>query len=100
LQRFGKPFGALTATQQDAVLEQMEAGKLDLGEVETVALFELILQNTREGYLSDPMYGGNKDMAGWKLVGFPGARYDFRDVVGKRNQDLRIIPVSMIERSA
>ena len=32
---------------------------------------------------ADPIYGGNRDMAGWKLVGFPGARYDYRDVVEK-----------------
>lgn len=97
--RSDKAFTELTAAQQDTTLEQMEAGKLDLGTVDTKALFELILQNTREGYLSDPMYGGNRDMVGWKLVGFPGARYDFRDVVGRRGQDLHIIPVSMIDKS-
>jgi len=32
-----------------------------------------------EGFFADPIYGGNRDMAGWKLIGFPGIRYDYRD---------------------
>jgi hypothetical protein len=27
-----------------------------------------------EGMFADPVYGGNKDFAGWILVGFPGAQ--------------------------
>ncbi|MFD2837663.1 hypothetical protein ACFS3C_17175 [Azotobacter vinelandii] len=39
----------------------MEAGKIDLGkEIDSRALFELMLQNAREGYLADPIHGGNK----------------------------------------
>ncbi len=36
--------------------------------------FSYLLQNTREGFFSDPIHGGNKDMVGWKLINFPGAR--------------------------
>ncbi len=39
--------------------------------------------NTIEGFFADPIYGGNRDMVGWKLVGFPGARYDYRDVMAQ-----------------
>lgn len=38
-----------------------------------------LLQNTREGFFSDPQHGGNRGLVGWKLVGFPGARADFMD---------------------
>ena len=38
-----------------------------------------------EGFFADPLYGGNKDMAAWKMVGFPGARYDYRDHIDKHN---------------
>lgn len=95
----GKRFVALAGEQQDAVISALETGKLILPGIDGVALFGLLLQNTREGFLSDPMYGGNKDMAGWKLIGFPGARYDFRDVVDKRGKKLAIIPISMADRS-
>ncbi len=55
-----------------------------------------MLQNAREGYLSDPLYGGNKDMAGWKMIGFPGARYDYRPYLTRRGEELNLIPVSLI----
>ena len=35
--------------------------------------------NVLEGYFSDPLYGGNKDMAAWKMIGFPGAHYDYKE---------------------
>ncbi len=90
-------FHTLTAAQVDAFLTDMEAGKIDMGsQVNAQAFFELMLQNAREGYLADPIYGGNKNMAGWKMIGFPGARYDYRPYVDKHNQNLHLIPVSLI----
>ena len=35
--------------------------------------FNLLWRHTMEGFLGDPIYGGNQDFIGWKLVGFPGA---------------------------
>lgn len=99
LRQFGKAFTQLDEGQQDAMLEALEADKLKIPHSSSKAFFELLLANTREGFLSDPMYGGNKGMAGWKMIGFPGARYDFRDVVDKRGQKLQIIPTSMIDNS-
>jgi len=97
---FSKPFVALSGDQQDELLRRMEANQLDLGpEVETKVFFELLLQNVREGFLSDPLYGGNKEMASWKMIGFPGARYDFRDLIGKKGKKLNIIPTSLIDNT-
>ncbi|MBT9382444.1 gluconate 2-dehydrogenase subunit 3 family protein [Pseudooceanicola sp. CBS1P-1] len=93
----GAAFSALSPDRIDAILTDLEAGKLDLGkDVNGQAFFELMLQNVREGYLADPMYGGNKDMAGWKMIGFPGARYDYRPYVDRHDQDLSLTPVSII----
>ncbi|MCS5948507.1 gluconate 2-dehydrogenase subunit 3 family protein [Klebsiella pneumoniae subsp. pneumoniae] len=36
--------------------------------------FTYLLQNTREGFFSDPIHGGNKGTVGWTLINFPGAR--------------------------
>lgn len=96
---FGKPFVQLNETQQDAAITGLEAGKVKITGSTPQAFFALVLMNVREGFLADPMYGGNKGMAGWKMIGFPGARYDFRDVVDKRGQKLNIIPTSMIDNS-
>lgn len=87
----------LSAQQIDTFLTAMEDGKIDLGkDVDSQALFELMLQNARESYLADPIYGGNKNMVGWKMIGFPGARYDYRPYIERRNENLALIPVSLI----
>ncbi len=48
--------------------------------------FAFLVENTKAGYLSDPIHGGNKDMGSWKMIGFPGARADFLDWVGTGNR--------------
>lgn len=94
----GRNFAQLAAADQDAVLTGLEEGKIDLKlshGLSSRAFFELILQNTMEGFFADPLYGGNKGMAGWKLIGFPGARYDYRDHIGKPNVPYPRGPVSI-----
>jgi gluconate 2-dehydrogenase gamma chain len=95
-QHYGKLFSALTGEQQDDLLQQMEAGKLSFAGTDGQEFFALLLQNVQEGYLADPMYGGNKDMVGWKMLGFPGARYDYRPYVMKRGMPLNLDPVSLL----
>lgn len=92
-------FYTLSAEQIDAFLTDMELGKINLGsDVNSQAFFELMLQNVRESYLADPIYGGNKTMAGWKMIGFPGARYDYRQYIDRRGEKLNLIPVSLIPK--
>jgi len=94
--QYGKAYAQLDAPVQDAVLTAMDANRLALAEVDSKALFEMILQNVREGFLADPVYGGNKDMASWKMLGFPGARYDFRDYMDQKGKKFSFIPVSLV----
>jgi gluconate 2-dehydrogenase gamma chain len=99
---FAKPFVQLVGADQDQVLRSFEAGSVAVGaEFDNGAkeIFEQVLANVREGFLADPIYGGNKGMASWKMLGFPGARYDFRDVIGKKGQKLHIIPTSLIDNT-
>lgn len=95
----GKPFAGLTPQQQDGVLQSLEKGDIKFNAVNSQAFFDLMLQNTMEGFFADPLYGGNRDMAGWKLVGFPGARYDYRDHIDKHNQPYPSPPVSIFGRA-
>lgn len=95
----GAAFADLHPSRQDEILKGMEDGSISLDkDINTKAFFELMLQNVREGYFSDPIYGGNKGMAGWKLIGFPGARYDYRLYVDRVGQKIDITPVSLIPR--
>lgn len=57
--------------------------------------FGQLLQNTREGYFCDPIHGGNKDLAAWKMIGFPGARADFMDFVNQNGKAYPYGPVSI-----
>ncbi|MBV9549719.1 MAG: gluconate 2-dehydrogenase subunit 3 family protein [Alphaproteobacteria bacterium] len=94
----GKEFAALSHAQQDDVLAGLESGKIELKLVpgfSARAFFELMLQNTMEGFFADPLYGGNRGMVAWKMIGFPGARYDYRDYVEKHNQPYPHGPVSI-----
>lgn len=74
----GAPFSDLKPAQQDEVLTALESGKVDLGLAHgkhgftSADFFTMLLQNVTEGLFSDPMYGGNRNMVGWKWVGFPG----------------------------
>jgi gluconate 2-dehydrogenase gamma chain len=49
-----------------------------------------------EGFFADPLYGGNRDMVSWKMIGFPGARYDYRDHIDKHNVPYPGGPVAIV----
>jgi gluconate 2-dehydrogenase gamma chain len=95
----GKSFPELALAEQDRVLSGLETGSIALKDVKGAEFFALLLQNTQEGFFADPIYGGNRDMVGWKLVGFPGARYDYRDWVERHNEVYPLPPVSIMGRS-
>lgn len=95
---YRRRFTQLTPVQQDAVLAGMDGGKIALKlqpGFSTKQFFELVLQNTMEGFFADPLYGGNRNMASWKMIGFPGARYDYRDHIDKHNVRYPRPPVSI-----
>ncbi|MHB8287297.1 MAG: gluconate 2-dehydrogenase subunit 3 family protein [Caulobacteraceae bacterium] len=80
----GAPFASLSAAQQDHVLKSVEAGEVKADGVSPKAFFSsFLLPNVLEGFFCDPMYGGNRDMVGWKLIGHPGSRADFLEWVDK-----------------
>lgn len=76
--RFGVDFLRAAPDQQDALLADFEAGKID-GYPRAVEFFEILRTHTMEGVLGEPVYGGNRDLVGWKLVGFPGHQFGYDD---------------------
>jgi gluconate 2-dehydrogenase gamma chain len=94
-----KSFHQLSTGQQDEILAGVESGAIALRDVDGPQFFDLMLQNTQEGFFADPVYGGNRDMVGWKLVGFPGARYDYRDWVERHNERYPLPPVGIMGRT-
>lgn len=90
-----KSFSGLPVATQDAVLADLESGALDFENVSGKIFFGFLLQNTKEGYLADPIHGGNKGMASWKMIGFPGARADFLDWVDRHGVRYPYGPVAI-----
>ncbi len=97
-QSSGKAFAELNAAQQDDVLKKIEDGSVKTDGVPSKVFFTHLLNETLYGFFSDPQYGGNKDMVGWKLVGYPGARADFMDWVEQTDRPYPLPPVSMSGR--
>lgn len=69
---------------QIEILQSFEAGEVEMNFVSSAVFFGLLRQLTLEGCYADPLYGGNKDMAGWKMKEFPGAYMSFTDVVEEK----------------
>ena len=69
---YGKEFDRLAPADQIAALKAMEEGKAEFMGLGSKPFFEAVLAITMEGFFSDPIYGGNRDKASWKMLGFPG----------------------------
>ena len=79
-------FDALSPAQQD---EKLKA-------IENSVFFQLLRRNTIEGMFSDPIHGGNVDMVGWQLIGFPGPRMsNFGDIDTHNGEAFRPKPVTL-----
>jgi gluconate 2-dehydrogenase gamma chain len=66
LVRFGTPFAGLADERQDAILREAEGAH--------AGFFELMRSHAIEGMFGDPRWGGNAELAGWRLLGYPGPR--------------------------
>lgn len=54
-----------------------------LTEIEHTRFFELLRVHTLEGVFCDPMHGGNADLMGWKLIGYPGPQISYRNDIDR-----------------
>jgi gluconate 2-dehydrogenase gamma chain len=66
--QLGVSFDELSADQQIQKLQSMEK----------THFFQLLRAHTVEGMFSDPMHGGNAELIGWQLVGYPGPRMSYK----------------------
>lgn len=98
LKQHSKAFEFLTPGQQDEVLKGLESGVIELPSLPSRLFFELLLRNTQEGFFADPIHGGNRDKAGWKLIGFPGVpASNYNDFIDEHNVPYRVEPVSVLD---
>ena len=76
------------------MLEAVDGGSS--GDPVARAFFNQLLENTMEGYFGDPVHGGNRFAAGWKMIGFPGCGHDYRSHVGRNVDVASLVPVQSI----
>ena len=95
----GKRFPDLTDEQKDELLKSLEDGRTKLEGVDGQSFFAQVIKNVQEGFFADPLYGGNRDMVAWKMIGYPGARYNYLDWVERHNERFPLPPVSLIGRA-
>src|SRR5580658_5814830 len=85
---YGKDFDRLAEPEREAALKAMEAGKAQFPGFTSSMFFDALLQISMEGFFADPIYGGNRDKAAWKMVGYPGLpatyREEFKKYWGKK----------------
>src|SRR5262249_2183198 len=78
-----------------AVARLIPADDLGPGALEADVPYFIGLSDTKDGFFADPVYGGNKDMVGWKLVGFPGVAADYSELIARHNQPYPVEPVDI-----
>lgn len=81
---FGSRFAELSEDQQDQIIGAMADGEATGFEpLSGETFFQVLRRLTSEGMFSDPVYGGNRDLVGWKLLGYPGAQraYTPQDII-------------------
>src|SRR5882757_30748 len=99
---FGKDFDRCTAEQKETFLKDMAAGKVTLnGGLAGRDFFTMFYENVMEGLFADPIYGGNKDKAGWKMIGFPGVMANNAENIKKYSDGKKFTadPVSIADMS-
>lgn len=70
---YGKSFDRLEAAQKQEVLVGLRDGKVSFASgLPARTFFGTMYQNVMEGMFADPIHGGNRNKAGWRMIGFPG----------------------------
>jgi gluconate 2-dehydrogenase gamma chain len=78
---YGKDFDQLEPDKRIEALKAMEEGKAEFVNFNSRVFFARLYALTMEGFFSDPIYGGNRDMASWRMLGFPGLPAKYADLV-------------------
>lgn len=93
----GTAYADLSDEEKDQVLSDLEKGGISLEGIDAKVFFKLIWLDTQTGFFADPVYGGNRGLVAWKMIGFPGARYDYRDWIDRPNEPYPRPPIGINE---
>jgi gluconate 2-dehydrogenase gamma chain len=98
---YNEPFVRLESAKQDEVITALEQGKAAGFTWPTAQeFFNTVRTHTIEGLFADPVYGGNKDFAGWRLVGFPGGQAVYTPADLQNQQAFTRAPIMGLQSQA
>jgi gluconate 2-dehydrogenase gamma chain len=98
---YGETFAKLSPEQQDETIRALEEGKAEsFTWPASRAFFDTLRTHTMEGMFADPVYGGNKDFAGWQLVGFPGVQLIYTANELESRQAFTTAPIAGLQSKA
>lgn len=87
----GNTFDTLGEGDRITLVTALEQGKVDLPSVPTRAFFNTLFQLVMDGFFADPIYGGNRGKASWKMIGYPGVGEMYADKIAEwRNRPYRV----------
>ena len=97
----GKTFDKLDENSREEVLVGLSSAKITFdGGLPVRVFWGTLYQTVMEGMFADPIYGGNRNKAGWKLIGFPGAIAVHRENVEKfKDKPFPANPVGIADMS-
>lgn len=96
----GKAFDQLAAADRDAVLQDLDGSKASFPTVPEKVFFDHVFNLVQEGYFGDNVYGGNKNKAVWKMIGFPGVAGMYTQLISQyRNKVYTTDPQSIADFS-
>jgi gluconate 2-dehydrogenase gamma chain len=78
---YGHDFDRLDPDKRIEALKAMEEGNAAFGNLNSRAFFARLLALTMEGFFGDPIYGGNRNKASWKMLGFPGLPATYANLI-------------------
>ena len=98
---WGKSFDKIGESQREEFLLALQAGKVTFDKGPPArAFFTTVYQSVMQGMFADPIYGGNRNKAGWKLIGFPGViAVNYQNVEKYRDKPFPADPLSIADMS-
>ena len=98
---YGKSFDKIAENQREEFLLGLQAGKVTFENGPPARVFfTTMYQTVIEGMFSDPIYGGNRNKAGWKIIGFPGViAVHYQNVEKFRDKKYTADPISIADMS-
>lgn len=94
--RFDMSFDKADEEQQIEIMQDFDDGKVKMNSVSSEDFFYILRQSTLEGAYSDPLYGGNRNMEGWKMKEFPGAQASYTNVIDD-DEFVNMEPISLTD---